>query len=173
MRQLLLSLATIVAALVSGAPTARAESFSITSYWVTADGSNYDWTFNVAVSGGTFGILDTIGIVVPSEVTAFSGPSGWINIVGAPLWTYTSMGTSSTGTFEVKSNVDTGTAIVTFADVDLPNVKLSASVDPSGGGTSMPEPGFAFYVTLGFGLLGIVLSRYRFSKSASWKTSPS
>jgi len=167
MRQCFVWLAIAAATLGGSATSALAETFSVSTYSVTPVGSDYDWSFTLTDTGGTFSAFDTVGVLAPGFLAASPGPSGWSQ-VGGPTWISNNGGASSAGPFTVLSNVGSGTAYIAIADADLPHGGVTLTVDPPppGGGTvGAPEPGLSFFLTLGFGLFALALTRNRFMKA--------
>jgi hypothetical protein len=138
------SLALTVAALISTAPMAQAgpiPSVNVSGFSESAVGGGiYDWSLDWSLSGFSMSALVTV---------TTSGPGGGIC---TPI-----IGSSGTCSGISLSSSVSGT-------VSASNFFQSASAGFSSSGVGMPEPSLSFYLTLGLGLLALVVSRNRLTK---------
>jgi hypothetical protein len=142
-------LATTVAAVIGTIPTAHASpspSINLSGFSDTAVGGGvYDWSLDWSLSGFSTSALVTV------TISGFPG-AGICN----PL-----IGSSGTCSGIALSSSVSGTVSATDG---WQSASATFSGSATGPTTSMPEPSLSFYLTLGLGMLGIVVSRNRFTK---------
>jgi hypothetical protein len=140
-KRLIWSLALTAAGVFSTIPTAKATpTISLSDFTETLIAPGvYDWSIDWTISGFLTSTLVTVTANgLPGLCSPIIGTSG--DCSGVSLASLVSGTVSATNGFQ------------------------SATANFSGSATSMPEPSMAFYITLGFGLLGIAVNRNRFTR---------